>query len=93
MTDYELTQDENIVKKVIVKEEFIDIKKLETESADLQKKLLDIPFKTIADQETLDFFNQEQIINAGKDYLETELQNKEALLIELQNLRKEEAIK
>ena len=49
---YELTQDENIVKKVIVKEIFIDIQRLENEIADLHKKILEIPFKTKPDQET-----------------------------------------
>ena len=90
---YELTQDENIVKKAIVKEIFIDIQRLENEIADLHKKILEIPFKTKPDQETLDFFNNEHLMLCGKEGLELELQRKESLLIELQNLSEVKELK
>ena len=76
----EPTDDKNIVKEVISRDVFHNIKDIEDEIKKIEEDILAVPHKDDPDQETLDFYNQEHEMMSGKEFLETKLAEKQAFL-------------
>jgi hypothetical protein len=87
MEKFKLTEDKDVVKKVVTTETLINIKELENEIIKLEEQINSIFYKTRPDQETLMLYNEHQDLMFDKTGLQKTLKQKQDLLKELKEVK------